>query len=75
LVDFIEIQIKELIKVNQGKSKLLKNLELQNQELKDYAQMVSNDLKTPLQSIEALTSGILEDYKAILDSSGKEKLQ
>jgi light-regulated signal transduction histidine kinase (bacteriophytochrome) len=37
--------------------------------------MVSQDLKTPLQSIEALISAIQEDYKVILDLSGQEKLQ
>lgn len=75
LVEFIANQTKEIIKVNKQKDKLLKNLKLQNQELKDYAQMVTHDLKTPLQSIEALTSWIQEDYKYILDTSGKEKLQ
>jgi light-regulated signal transduction histidine kinase (bacteriophytochrome) len=75
LVDFIENQTKEIIKINEQKDILLKNLKLQNQELKDYAQMVSHDLKTPLQSIEALTSWIQEDYNTVLDTSGKEKLQ
>lgn len=75
LVDFIANQTKEIIEVNQQKDTLLKNLKSQNQELKDYAQMVSHDLKTPLQSIEALTSWIQKDYDTVLDASGKEKLQ
>jgi light-regulated signal transduction histidine kinase (bacteriophytochrome) len=74
LVDFIANQTKEIIEVNQQKDRLLKNLKLQNQELKDYSQMVSHDLKTPLQSIEALTSWIQKDYDTVLDTSGKEKL-
>ena len=41
---------------------LLYNLEVQNQELSDYAHMVSHDLKSPLRSIDALTSLLKEDY-------------
>ncbi|QXP69747.1 GHKL domain-containing protein [Polaribacter sp. R2A056_3_33] len=75
LVDFIDDQTKEIIKINQQKDKLLRNLERQNQELNDYAHMVSHDLKSPLQSIEALTAWVLEDYSGVLDAAGKENLQ
>jgi light-regulated signal transduction histidine kinase (bacteriophytochrome) len=75
LVDFIDNQTNEIIKINQQKDKLLKNLERQNQELNDYAHMVSHDLKSPLQSLEALTAWVLADYSAILDASGKESLE
>jgi light-regulated signal transduction histidine kinase (bacteriophytochrome) len=75
LVNFIDNQTQEIIKINQQKDKLLKNLELQNQDLNDYTHMVSHDLRSPLQSIEALTSWIQEDYKTIIDAPGKEILQ
>ncbi|MDX6746019.1 ATP-binding protein [Polaribacter sp. PL03] len=75
LVDFIDNQTKEIIKINQQKDKLLRNLERQNQELNDYAHMVSHDLKSPLQSIEALTAWVLEDYSGVLDATGTENLQ
>ncbi|KGL63836.1 sensor histidine kinase [Polaribacter sp. Hel1_85] len=75
LVDFIDNQTKEIIKVNKQKDKLVQSLERQNQELNDYAHMISHDLKSPLQSIEALTTWVLEDYSSILDASGKETLQ
>ena len=75
LVDFIDSQTKEIININKKKDLLVKNLERQNQELNDYAHMVSHDLKSPLQSIEALIVWIQEDYESVLDSSGKESLQ
>lgn len=75
LVDFIDNQTKEIITINQQKDKLLKSLERQNQELNDYAHMVSHDLKSPLQSIEALTTWIIEDYSETLDTSCRESLQ
>ncbi|PQJ81653.1 sensor histidine kinase [Polaribacter glomeratus] len=72
LVDFIENQTKEIIEINKEKDKLLLNLERQNQELNEYAHMVSHDLKSPLQSIDALTSWIKDDYSNILGDSGRE---
>jgi len=75
LVDFIDNQTKEIIKINKQKDLLVKNLERQNQELNDYAHMVSHDIKTPLQSVDALTTWILEDYSRVLDEPGKETLK
>lgn len=72
LVDFIDNQTKEIVEVNKLKDKLVTNLERQNQELNDYAQMVSHDLKSPLQSIDALTTWIREDYSEALGEGGKE---
>ncbi len=43
------------------KEQLLQKLEKQNQQLNDYAQMVSHDLKSPLRSIHSLITWIKED--------------
>ncbi|MCL7763582.1 ATP-binding protein [Polaribacter sp. Z014] len=75
LVDFIDNQTREIIRINQQKDILLKNLEHQNQELKEYTQMFSHDLRTPLQSVEALTTWLQEDYLDLIDESGNEKLE
>lgn len=72
LVEFIDNQTKEIIEINKQKDKLVANLEMQNQELNDYAQMVSHDLKSPLQSVDALTAWIREDYSEVLGDGGKE---
>lgn len=53
---------------------LLKDLEVQNQELSDYAHMVSHDLKSPLRSIEALLSWLKEDYQDVLDDKGNQEI-
>lgn len=53
---------------------LLKDLEAQNQELSDYAHMVSHDLKSPLRSIEALLSWLKEDYQDVLDDKGNQEI-
>lgn len=46
---------------------LLHNLEMQNQELSDYAHMVSHDLKSPLRSVDTLAAWLMEDNKDRLD--------
>jgi len=74
LVDFINDQTKEIIKINQQRDRLLENLELQNQELNDYAHMVSHDLKSPLRNIDSLSAWLKEDYKDKLDDTGNNRL-
>jgi light-regulated signal transduction histidine kinase (bacteriophytochrome) len=75
LVDFIDNQTKEIIKINQQKDSLLKSLEQQNQELNDYTHMISHDLKTPIQNIEALSVWLKEDSEKVLDNEAKERIE
>lgn len=75
LIDFIDNQAREIIQVNKQSEKLLKSLELQNEELSNYAHMVSHDLKSPLRSIDALTMWIIEDYADKLDENGMANLE
>ncbi|MFY7671060.1 sensor histidine kinase [Tenacibaculum sp. MEBiC06402] len=75
LIDFINEQTKEIIKINQEKDKLLKYLKRQNQELNDYAHMVSHDLVTPLQNIETLAHLLEDDYGDEIDATGIHKLK
>jgi len=74
LVDIIDNQTKEILKINEQRDKLVKSLERQNQELNDYTHLVSHDLKSPLQSIDALTYWLLEDFEAVLDHNGKKNI-
>ncbi|MEN8885183.1 MAG: histidine kinase dimerization/phospho-acceptor domain-containing protein, partial [Winogradskyella sp.] len=53
---------------------LLHNLEIRNQELSDYAHMVSHDLNSPLRSIDTLTAWLKEDYKEKLGDAGGESI-
>jgi light-regulated signal transduction histidine kinase (bacteriophytochrome) len=43
------------------REELVKNLAVSNEELEDYAHVVSHDLKSPLRSIHSLVSWIKED--------------
>ncbi|MBC8757006.1 two-component sensor histidine kinase [Kordia sp. YSTF-M3] len=75
LVDLIDNQTKEILQINQQRDKLLTNLERQNQELNNYTHLVSHDLQSPLQSIDALTYWLQSDYEEILDEDGKNTIQ
>lgn len=57
----IHLDITENKKLQLEKDKLLKILKIKNDELSDYAQIVSHDLKSPLRNISAITSWIKED--------------
>lgn len=54
---------------------LLNNLELRNQELSDYAHMVSHDLKSPLRSIDTLTYWLKDDYSDKFDDNGNNHIK
>ncbi|RXG15486.1 phospho-acceptor domain-containing protein [Leeuwenhoekiella aestuarii] len=69
LARVIESQTREIINSNQQRQALLEKLEKQNKELNDYAHVVSHDLKSPLNNINALTNFILEDGNIDEDAS------
>ena len=65
----VHLDITELKALELQKEKLLLKLEKSNDELQEYAHIVSHDLKSPLRSIDALVSWLKEDNKGILDET------
>lgn len=66
------INIRERKRIEQKNKDLVSKLSRSNEELKEYAHIVSHDLKSPLRSIAALTSWIKTDNA---DKFGKYSLQ
>jgi len=56
-------------------AKRTEDLKNANEELKDFAYIISHDLKAPLRGINELSDWISEDYANILDKEGKENLK
>ncbi len=63
------LNIRERKKAEAKNTQLLNQLEKSNNELQEYAHIVSHDLKSPLRSIDALVSWIKEDNKGKLDEA------
>jgi two-component system sensor kinase FixL len=55
-------------------ARLLHRLEKVNKELKDFAYIISHDLKAPLRGIKTLVDWISTDYADKLDEDGKEQV-
>ncbi|WP_370397973.1 PAS domain S-box protein [Tenacibaculum dicentrarchi] len=75
IASLVSMQLKSAINRRQREKaeienlKLLSQLEKSNNELNEYAHIVSHDLKSPLRSIEALVSWIKIDNKGSFDTA------
>lgn len=54
--------------------RLVKELQTVNQELQEFAYVVSHDLKAPLRAIDSLVQWIAEDYADKFDDTGREQM-
>ena len=70
----IHLDITDLKNLQLQKESLLKDLSRSNDELHEYAHVVSHDLKSPLRSIDALVSWLKEDNKGKFDEISLQNL-
>jgi len=66
------MNLREKQRVENKNKRLLEKLAKSNDELQEYAHIVSHDLKSPLRSINALVNWIKEDNAGVFDESSLE---
>lgn len=71
---FIE-DISHQIELEKQHSQLIESLEQKNNDLNDYAHVVSHDLKSPLSGMDTLVNWLIEDHSHQLDDKGIEMLK
>ncbi|QHI38278.1 Phytochrome-like protein cph1 [Kordia antarctica] len=69
------VNLERRIEAESQNEELLENLKRSNKELRDFAHIVSHDLKSPLRSINALVSWFQEDYEEVLDEGANETFE
>ncbi|WP_347924021.1 PAS domain S-box protein [Pontimicrobium sp. SW4] len=81
IANLVAMQLKSAINLRERQRAESKNKELldqlakSNDELQEYAHIVSHDLKSPLRSIDALVNWIKEDNKGMLDDASIENFE
>lgn len=70
----LETEIDVRKKTEAQKEKLISELDTANRELKDFAYIVSHDLKAPLRAIGSISQWIHADYADKLDDEGRMQL-
>jgi len=68
-------QLEQMVKERTEKqAELLEKVDNINKELKDFASIVSHDLKAPLRGIKSLATWILDDYSDKIGEQGNEQM-
>ena len=71
----LQKEVKVRKKVEAKQNQLIQEIEDINQELKNFAYVVSHDLKAPLRAIGSLSDWLRNDYADKLDDDGRELIR
>ena len=74
LIIAVARDVTERKEAEEKQAELFREIESINRELKDFAYVVSHDLKAPLRGIKTLVNWISSDYSDKLDDEGKEQM-
>jgi PAS domain S-box-containing protein len=69
------VDISERKRMEEQNAQLIRDLETANTELKDFAYVVSHDLKAPLRAIGSLAQWLYADYRDKFDNDGRAQIE
>jgi two-component system, LuxR family, sensor kinase FixL len=69
---FVDIRDRKVME--EKNARLIRELEMANTELKDFAYVVSHDLKAPLRAIGSLSQWLAADYREKIDENGRAQM-
>jgi light-regulated signal transduction histidine kinase (bacteriophytochrome) len=75
MMEDLERENIERKKAEEKQAELLEKIESVNQELRDFAYIVSHDLKAPLRGIKSITGFLADDYADKFDEEGRKQLE
>jgi light-regulated signal transduction histidine kinase (bacteriophytochrome) len=70
-----QVKAAERKRVEKREAELIEKMEKANRELKEFAYIISHDLKAPLRGIKTLASWLSADYGDKFDENGKEQIR
>jgi PAS domain S-box-containing protein len=71
----LQFELAERKRAEQKQTQLVEQVKKTNDELNDFAYIVSHDLKAPLRGIRTLAEWIVTDYADKIDENGKEQMR
>ena len=69
------LDVTDRVVAQHNQSQLLEQLEVSNRDLRDFAYIVSHDLKAPLRGIGSIAAWLVMDYADRLDDDGRRLLE
>jgi signal transduction histidine kinase len=75
LNETLRLEVSERKRVEAALRQASQELEDANRELKEFAYIVSHDLKAPLRGVTQLAGWLAADYQHLLDEEGKESIE
>ena len=67
-----QMDVSERVAAEEQEAKLIEKIASTNRELKDFAYVVSHDLRAPLRGVNSIAHWLVEEYADKFDAEGKE---
>ncbi len=70
-----QMDVSERVAAEEQEAKLIERIAAANRELKDFAYVISHDLRAPLRGVNSIAHWLVEEYADKLDAEGNELIE